>query len=141
MADDLPGVTDITHSEEPALPQSIRWFGVVLLVAYLALLVVGIWSLWMIAGAALAAMISAAVFAVLYISGWRVWLAPGSHRRLPFKERLTVHLIGGPIVVVLGSLAGVWLAALLALSAVVMCDALDERDRRPVVDGPAQDLI
>ena len=141
MAEDLPGVTDITDSEEAPRTGGIRWYGVVLLVAYVALLGLGCWSLWLIAGGQLVAGIAAAVFAVAYILGWRVWLAPGSHRRLAFKERLTVHLIAGPVVVVLGSLAGVWLPTLVALSAVVMCDALNERDRRPAVDGSAPDLI
>ncbi|MEO7587885.1 MAG: hypothetical protein ABIS84_07625 [Arachnia sp.] len=141
MAEDLPGVTDITDSEEAPRPGGVRWYGVVLLVAYVALLALGCWSLWLIAGGELVAGIAAAIFALLYVLGWRVWLAPGSHRRLAFKERLTVHLIAGPVVVVLGSLAGVWLPTLVALSAVVMCDALNERDRRPAVDGSVTDLI
>ncbi|WP_147454126.1 hypothetical protein [Tessaracoccus antarcticus] len=141
MAEDLPGVTDITDSDEPGRPGGVRWFGVVLLLAYVALMALGAWSLWLIAGEELVAGISAGVFVFLYALGWRLWLAPGSDRRLAFKERLTVHLIAGPVVVVLGSLAGVWLPMIVALSAVIMCDALNERDRHPAVGGSAPDLI
>lgn len=141
MAEDLPGLTDITDSQPPSRPGGIRWFAVVLLVAYVALLAIGTGSIWVIAGGGLVSWIAAAVFALLYAAGWRLWLAAGSRRRFTFKERVTVHLVAGPVVVVLGSLAHVWLPAVLALSVVVMCDALDERDRRPVVDGSAPDLI
>ncbi|MGV8845720.1 hypothetical protein [Tessaracoccus sp.] len=131
MSEDLPGVTDITDSAPPPRTGGIRWFAVVLLVGYLALLAIGAGSIWVIAGQGVAGWIAAIVFVLLYATAWRIWLAAGAHRRLAFKERVTVHLVAGPVVVVLGSLAHVWLPALLALSMVVMCDALDRRDHRP----------
>lgn len=134
-------MTDITDSEEPQRPAGIRWFGVVLLVAYVAMLAIGVASLWAIAGGGSASWIASGVFMVLYLAGWRVWLAPGSRRRLAFRERVTVHLVAGPVVVVLGSLAHVWLPAVLALSVLVMSDALNERERRPAGPGSAPDLI
>lgn len=141
MADEAPGVTDITDTDVPHRTGGIRWFAVVLLVGYVALMALGAWSLWMIIGGGAAAWGAAAAFVLLFALGWRTWLAAGSRSRLAFKERLTVHLIAGPVLVVLAGLANVWLPALLALSIVVMCDALNERDRLPVVDGSAQDLI
>ncbi len=141
MAEGQPGVTDITDNESSPPPVGIRWFAVVLLLAYLALLVIGATSLWRIAGGGLPSWTATAVFVLLFVAGWRVWLAPGSGRRLAFRERAIVHLVGGPIVVVLASLAHVWLPAIVALSVVVMCDALNERDRRPDVDVSAPDLI
>ena len=141
MAEELPGVTDITDDDETARPGGIRWFGVVLLLGHLALLVIGSISLWRIAGGGMASWIASAVFALVFVLGWWLWLAPGSNRRLAFRERLTVHLVGGPIVVVLASLAYVWLPAIIALSVVIMCDALNERDRSPAVDNSPADLI
>ena len=135
MAEDLPGVTDITDTTTPPRAGGIRWFAVVLLVGYLALLAIGAGSIWTIADQGAVGWIAAIVFAVLYATAWRIWLAAGAHRRLAFKERVTVHLLAGPVVVVLGSLAHVWLPALLALSMVVMCDALDGRDHRPATPG------
>ncbi len=140
MTDELPAMTDFSDSAEP-FGGEIRWFGVVLLVAYLALLILGARSVWILVGAGTVAGIITGVFVVAYILGWRMWLVRGSQRRLPFKGRLLLHLVVGPVMVVLSALAGVWLPALVALSAVVMCDALDERDRRWSVDGPAQNLI
>ncbi len=141
MPDETSAVTDITDGNEPHHPGGIRWFGVVLLVGYVALLSLGAWSLWSIIGSGTVATSLTAAFVLLFAAGWRTWLAPGSRRRLAFKERLTVHLLAGPVVVVLASLGGVWLPALLALSIVVMCDALDERERRPAVGGSVADLI
>ena len=141
MTDEPQGVTDITDGEKAPTTGGIRWFAVVLLVAYLALLVIGNTSLWRIAGGGVTAWSAMGVFTVLYILGWRLWLAVGSRRRLAFRDRVTVHLVGGPVIIILASLAGVWLPATMALSIIVMCDALNERDRRPVVDDSAPDLI
>ncbi len=140
MADEHPGMTDSPDSADPSGGE-IRWFGVVLLVAYLALLILGARSVWILLGAGTVAWILTGVFVVAYILGWRIWLVPGSPRRLPFKGRLLVHLVVGPVLVVLSALTGAWLPALVALSAAVMCDALDERDRRWSMDAQAQNLI
>lgn len=141
MADALPGVTDISDSDAPSGPPGIRWFAVVLLLAYIALLGIGAISLWRIAGGGLPSWIAAGVFTVLFILGWRLWLKPRSTRRLAFRERTTVHLVGGPIVIILASLAQVWLPAIMALSIIVMCDALNERDRRPDMAVSPPDLL
>lgn len=105
----------------------VRWFGVVLLIGHLALLVIGAASLWRIAGGWWVGVLAAGLFVLAYAAVWRFWLAPGSRRRLGYKERLTVNLVAGPAIVVLGSLASLWLPALLATSIVLLCDALDQR--------------
>lgn len=119
-------MVDITDARATSHPGAIRWFAVVLLIAYLALLAIGTGSVWVIAGGGTASWIAAPIFALVYLLGWRIWLAAGSTRRLTFKERATVHVVSGTIVVVLGSLAHLLLPAIVALSIVVMCDALDE---------------
>ena len=105
---------------------SVRWFGVVLLVGHIALLAVGALALWSIAGGGGVGALAAAVFVVGYAAMWRFLLAPGSRSRLGYRERLTVSLIVGPIVVLLGSLSGLWLLGLVATSIVLLGDALNE---------------
>lgn len=113
--------------ETDAPVTSVRWFGLVLLIGQVALLCLGAMSLWRIAGGWWIGALAAAVFLAAYAVVWRFWLAPGSGRRLRYRERLTLNLVLGPIVVVLGSLASLWLPALLATSVVLLCDALDQR--------------
>ena len=115
----------VSELREPA--GDIRWYGVVLLVGHVALLVRGAVSLWRIAGGWWIGAAAAAVFVLAYAAGWRFWLAPGARGRLGYKERLTVTMVVGPAVVVLGSLAGLWLPALIATSVVLLGDALNER--------------
>lgn len=107
----------------------IRWFGVVLLVGHLALLIIGALSLWRIAGGWWLGAVVAAVFALAYIFIWRYLLAPGAKTRLGFRERLTTSLVLGPAVVVLGALAQLWLPALIATSIVILGDSLNEGGR------------
>ena len=133
----MTGTTHSAHLEGGG----IRWFGVVLLVAYLALLILGVRSLWILLGTSWVAKILTGLFAAAYIFGWRWWLVPGSRQRLSFRGRLLVHLVAGPVLVVLSAVTGALLPALVALSAAVMCDALDERDRSWSADGGAQNLI
>ena len=134
-------MTDITSDEGPSRPGGIRWFAVVLLLGYLALVGIGMVSISRIAGDGLAAPIAMGVFVVIFLLGWRWWLAAGSARRLAFRERVTVNLVGGSIVVVLASPAHLWLPALIALSVVVMCDSLNERGHSPEVENSVSDLI
>ena len=115
----------VSELREPA--GDIRWYGVVLLVGHVALLVLGAVSLWRIAGGWWIGAAAAAVFVLAYAAGWRFWLAPGARGRLGYKERLTVTMVVGPAVVVLGSLAGLWLPALIATREVLLGDALNER--------------
>lgn len=123
----LPEVTDITAPYPDG--GGIRWFALVLGIAHLALLVIGGWAMWQIAGGWYWGAVAAGLFAVAYLTCWIFLLAPGSSRRLGYKERLTVNLVVGPAVVVVASLAHVWLPALAALSVVIMCDALNQRSR------------
>lgn len=117
--DDLTGAADAVGG--------IRWFAVVLLIGQVALLAIGAVSLWRIAGGWWLGAVAAAVFAIGYAVLWRVWLAAGSSRHLRYRERFTVNLVAGPIVVILGALAGLWLPGLLAVSVILLCDALNER--------------
>ncbi|MHA6511116.1 hypothetical protein [Tessaracoccus sp. Z1128] len=110
-------------------PAEVRWFGVVLLVGHLALTVLGAAALWRIAGGWWLGAVVAALFVLGYVALWRGVLAPGAHTRLGYRERLTVALVLGPAVVVLGSLAGLWLPALMATIVVILGDALNERSR------------
>lgn len=107
----------------------LRWYAIVLFLGQLALLGIGAWSLWGIAGGWWLGAVAAGLFVVAFVFSWVLLLAPGSTRRLSFRERLTINLVVGPAVVVLASLAGLWLPALVALSVVIMCDALNERSR------------
>lgn len=108
-------------------PSEVRWFGLLLFIGHVALLVIGAVSLWRIAGGWWLGAVVAGVFAVAYALIWRFLLAPGSHARLGNRERLTLSLTLGPAVVVLGSLADLWLPALVAMSIVILADALDQR--------------
>lgn len=110
----------------------LRWYAIVLFLGQLALLGLGAWSLWRIAGGWWLGAVVAGVFVVAYAACWALLLAPGSTRRLNYKERLTVHCVLGPAIVVLASLAGLWLPALVALSVTIMCDALNEKSRGSV---------
>ncbi|MCC2593491.1 hypothetical protein LKO27_08730 [Tessaracoccus sp. OS52] len=107
----------------------LRWYAVVLFIGQLALVVIGALSLWRIAGGWWLGAVVAGVFVLAYCVSWLLLLAPGSPRRLGYKERLTLNLVLGPAVVVLASLASLWLPALVALSVAIMCDALNERSR------------
>ncbi len=115
----------VSELREPA--GDIRWYGVVLLVGHVALLVLGAVSLWRIAGGWWIGAAAAAVFVLAYAAGWRFWLAQGTRGRLGYKERLTVTMVVGRAVVLLSSLAGLWLPALIATSVVLLGDALNER--------------
>lgn len=121
-----PNPGDVAEVSEGG-PGEVRWFGVVLLVGHLALLVVGAASLWRISGGWWVGAVAAAIFTLGYGALWRYWLAPGSRQRLGYRERLAVTLVLGPAVVVLGSLAGLWLIALIATCVVILGDSLDER--------------
>lgn len=116
---------DVSEVARPA--GEIRWFGVVLLVGHLALLVIGAVALWRIAGGWWLGALAAGLFVLVYATLWRIWLAPGSHRRLGYKERFTFTVVAGPAVIVLGGLTGLWLTALVATSVVLLGDALDKR--------------
>lgn len=124
IADATPGAVSEVTDEGPS---DIRWFGVVLFIGHVALLVLGAVSLWRIADGGWLGGLVAGVFVVAYALLWRFQLAPGSHSRLGHRERLAVSLTLGPAVVVLGALAGLWLPALVATSLVILGDALNER--------------
>ncbi|NHB85564.1 hypothetical protein G7085_15715 [Tessaracoccus sp. HDW20] len=107
----------------------IRWFGLLLFVGHLALLIIGAVSLWRIAGGWWVGAAAAGLFVLAFAAMWWVWLAPGSPRRLRYRERFTANVVVGPAVIVLGSLASLWLPGLLALSIVLLGDALNVRSQ------------
>jgi len=114
-------------SEIATAATEVRWFGVVLLVGHLALTAIGAVALWRIGGGWWVGAAVAALFVLAYAALWRFLLAPGSRQRLGYRERLTIALVVGPAVLVLGALAALWLPALVAMSVVVLGDALNER--------------
>lgn len=111
----------------PGRPSAIRWYAVVLGIAYLALLALGTWSMWQIAGGWWLGAVAGLIFAIGFIVVWALWLVPGSSRRLGHRERFTVHLVGGTLVVVLAAIAAIWIPALVTVSVLIMCDALNEQ--------------
>lgn len=58
---------------------------------------------------------------------WRLRLAPAAQNRFAYRQRLTVHLILGPAVVVLAVLTSLWLPALVGGSMALLGDALASR--------------
>ena len=124
-------MTDHVHPDEVAevvsQPETeIRWFGVLLVIGHLALLVLGAISLWNIGGGGWPGGVAAGIFALAYLVLWRFLLAPGSRARLGLRERLTLAFVIGPAVVVLGSLANLWLPALVATAVVILGESLNE---------------
>jgi len=114
-------------AEVPGSATEVRWYGVVLLVGHLALTVIGAVSLWRIAGGWWVGAAAAALFVLGYLALWRYLLAPGSRQRLAYLERLAIALVTGPAVLVLGGLTDLWLPALVAMSVLILGDALNER--------------
>ncbi len=114
-------------AEAPGAETEIRWFGIVLLVGHLALTIIGAVALWRIAGGWWVGAAAAALFALGYFLLWRYLLAPGSRQRLGYRERLTIALVVGPAVLVLGGLTSLWLPALVATSVLILGDTLNER--------------
>lgn len=120
---------EMTEIRDDAAEAGVRWFGIVLLIAQVAMLVLGVVALWRIGGGWWLGTLAAAIFSLIYLVVWVLFLAPGSRQRLGYRERLLVHLLVGPAVVVMGGLTALWLPALVALSVAILCDALDERRR------------
>ncbi|MBB1482282.1 hypothetical protein H5392_00210 [Tessaracoccus sp. MC1865] len=114
-------------SEVAESATEVRWFGIVLLIGHLALIVVGAISLWRIAGGWWLGAVVAALFVLGYFALWRYLLAPGSRTRLGYRERLTVSVVLGPAVVVVASLAELWVPALVATCVMILGDALNSR--------------
>ncbi len=113
----------------------IRWYALVQFLAQLGVLAIGCFSLWRLGGGPWVGVLAAAVFAVASATMWARWLAAGSPRRLGFRGRLIVVLVSGALVVVLAGLAGVLLTAVIAVSTVVLCDALDQGGTGRPADG------
>ena len=123
----LPPVVDVSDDAEH-LPQreGIRWYGMLLFIGQLALLALAAWSLYRIDGGWLGVGV-AIVLVVVHVLGWIPLMAPGSTRRLHYRERLLVNLVDGVLLVAICALNGLWLPALVALSFAVIGDALDSR--------------
>lgn len=119
----------------PGSGVQIRWYALVQFIAQLAVLAIGCYSSWQLGGGLWAGALATAAFAVLYATMWVRWLAAGSRRRLSFRGRLVVVLASGALVVVLAGLAGVLLTAVVAVSIIILCDALDQRWSGDAADG------
>ena len=117
----------VRHPGSESSESGLRWFAVALLIGHLSLLTIGAVALWRIGGGWWQGAVAAAAVALAYAALWRFLLAPGAKRHLGYRGRFTVNLVLGPIIVILGSLAGLWLPGLLAASTVLLCDALNER--------------
>ncbi len=108
-------------------PQSISWYSVVLLAGHMVMAAVATWSLWVLGSGLWIGAGAALLTLVAYGFVWRLRLAPAAHNRFTYRQRLTVHLILGPAVVVLAVLTSIWLPALAGISMVLLGDALAAR--------------
>ena len=104
-------------------PQQISWYSVVLLAGHLVMAGVATWSLWVL-GSGLGAVL---LLLIAYGFLWRFRMAPAAQNRFTYRQRLTVHLILGPAVVVLAVLTSIWLPALVGVSLALLGDALASR--------------
>ena len=142
---EVPEMTPLPQGRA-AQPGQLRWFAIGLLLGQVGLLVVGVAALWRIGeGWWLGAAVGLS-FALVYLGLWYFLLAPGSRRRLAFRERLLIHLLVGTFVLVVGGLSDLWVLALVALSITLICDALDENrtldalpDEAATDDQPAEE--
>ena len=108
-------------------PQSISWYSVVLLAGHLVMAGVATWSLWVIGSGLWVGAGAALLLLAAYGFLWRLRLAPAAQNRFAYRQRLTVHLILGPAVVVLAVLTSLWLPALVGASMALLGDALASR--------------
>ena len=90
-------------------PQSISWYSVVLLAGHLVMAGVATWSLWVIGSGLWVGAGAALLLLVAYGFLWRLRLAPAAQNRFAYRQRLTVHLILVPAVVVLAVMTYIWL--------------------------------
>lgn len=104
-----------------------RWFALVSLIGHVGLLVSAVWSLWDISGGWWLGGVTGLVFVLAYAGMWRFLLAPGSRRRLGYRERFTLTMVVVPLVIILAAFGGLWLPALIAGSFVLLGDALNQR--------------
>ncbi len=117
----------MTSEEHKGGPAEIRWYGVVLLTGHVALLILGVTSLWRVSNGGGLGVVGSLLFAAAYAALWRFLLAPGSRQRLPFRQRLGYTLAAGGVVLILGAFASLWLPTLIAISVVLLGDTLNER--------------
>ena len=108
-------------------PQQISWYSVVLLAGHLVMVGVATWSLWVLGSGLWAGAGAALLLLVAYGFLWRLRMAPAAQNRFTYRQRLTVHLILGPAVVVLAVLTSIWLPALVGVSLALLGDALASR--------------
>ena len=108
-------------------PQQISWYSVVLLAGHLVMVGVATWSLWVLGSGLWVGAGAALLLLVAYGFLWRLRMAPAAQNRFTYRQRLTVHLILGPAVVVLAVLTSIWLPALAGISMVLLGDALAAR--------------
>lgn len=113
----------------------IQWYAVVQFIAHLGALALGCYSLWQMGGGWWLGALAGVVFAVVYGAIWATWLAAGSARRRSYRGRLLTVLLSGTAIVVLAGFGGVWLPAVIAVSIIVLCDALGEGPSDGAADG------
>lgn len=113
----------------------VQWYAVVQFLAHLGVLAIGCYSLWQMGGGWWLGALAGAVFAVVYGSIWATWLVAGSARRQSYRGRLLTVLLSGTMIVVLAGFADVWLPAVVAVSVIVLCDALGEGPGGGAADG------
>ena len=108
-------------------PQQISWYSVVLLAGHLVMAGVATWSLWVLGSGLWVGAGAVLLLLIAYGFLWRFRMAPAAQNRFTYRQRLTVHLILGPAVVVLAVLTSIWLPALAGISMVLLGDALAAR--------------
>ncbi len=114
--------------------KSISWFAIVLLAGHALLAGIGAWSLWVISAGLWLGLAAAVVFVIAYAFVWRRWVAPASPARLGYKERVGLHLILGPAIVVLATFSSTWLIGIVGVSLTLLGDALG-RNRAAEVES------
>ena len=115
-------------------PQSISWYSVVLLAGHLVMAGVATWSLWVLGSGLWVGAGAVLLLLIAYGFLWRLRMAPAAQNRFTYRQRLTVHLILGPTIVVLAVLTSIWLPALAGISMVLLGDALDSRTEKEEVE-------
>lgn len=119
----------------PISTTRIRWYALVQFIAHLGVLALGGVALWRLSGTWWSAALAVVVFAVCYTTMWARWLAAGSRSRLGFRGRLLVVLVSGALVVTIAGLTGMLPTAVIAVSMIILCDALDRNGSGGAADG------
>lgn len=117
-------------ADETPSTKEIRWFAAVTAIGHIVLLVIGAVCVWDMGGGWWIGALGTIVYIGLHAGLFLVLLAPGSSRRLAFRERILVNLLWGSLVVIASGFSGLLLSAVAMISVIIACDALDERSHR-----------